>query len=207
MGETLRYTTKSYGGVVYKLLVIGFSAGGIPLVRRILTALPENYPLPVVVVTHFSSQHESHLAQILNEITPLAVSLAVDKRVVAPGQVYIAPPDYHLLIEKNHDALPTFALSVDEPVRSVRPSIDVLFESAAEVYESTLIAVLLSGANSDGAEGMAFVKQLAGLCIVQSPDESEFSAMPQAAIQRVNVDYVATLDEIISLLLSVQEVL
>ncbi len=185
--------------------MIGFSAGGIPLMRRILSALPENYPLAIVVVTHFPSQHESHLAQILNDITPLSVSLAMDKQVVAANKVYLAPPDYHLLIEKHSAALPTFALSVDEPVKSVRPSIDVLFESAAEVYESALIAVLLSGANSDGAAGMDYVKQLGGLCIVQSPEESEFDAMTRAAIDRVNVDYVATLDEIISLLLSVQE--
>jgi two-component system chemotaxis response regulator CheB len=187
------------------MLVIGFSAGGIALVRRILAALPAKYPLSIVLATHFPSQHESQLAQILNEITPLPVCMARDKQVVEPGQVYITPPDYHLLIEKNQLAAPTFALSVDEPVKSVRPSIDVLFQSAAEVYESGLIAVLLSGANSDGAAGIAYVKQLGGLCMVQAPEESEFSTMTRAAIQGVSVDYIASIDDIISLLLSVQE--
>lgn len=190
---------------MYKMLVIGFSAGGVPLIKRILQALPKNYPLPVAIVAHLPSGHESTLAQLLDGISELPVSTAKDKDAIVPGRVYLAPPDYHLLVEKNHARTPTFALSVDGPVKSVRPSIDVLFESAAEVFESGLIAVLLSGANSDGAEGMAYVKQLGGLSIVQDPLESEFSTMPNAVIGRMKADYVANLDEIISLLLSVCE--
>jgi len=189
---------------MYKMLVIGFSAGGIPLIKRILQALPKTYPLPIAVVAHLPSGYESCLAELLNEVTPLSVCTAQDKEPLVVGRVYLAPPDYHLLIE-NHLHKPAFALSVDEPVKSVRPSIDVLFESAAEVFENDLIAVLLSGANSDGAAGMAYVKQLGGLSIVQDPQESEFSTMPSAVINRVDVDYVASMDEIISLLLSVHE--
>lgn len=192
---------------MYKMLVIGFSAGGIPFIKRILQAFPKDYPLPIAVVAHFPAEHESLLAKLLGDIAQLPVSTAKDKEAVIAGRVYLAPPDYHLLIEKTKQATHSFALSVDKPVNSVRPSIDVLFESAAEAFEAGLIAVLLSGANADGAEGMVFVKELGGLCIVLDPHETEFSAMPSAAIQRLKVDYVATVDEIVSLLLSIQDAL
>jgi two-component system chemotaxis response regulator CheB len=188
---------------MYKMLAIGFSAGGIPLAKRILKALPTDYPLPVAIVAHLPSGSESHLAVMLGQDISLPVSMVKDKEAILAGHVYIAPPDYHLLIEGRDT--PKFALSVDAPVSSVRPSINVLFESAAEAFESGLIAVLLSGANSDGAEGMVYVKQLGGLVIVQDPDESEFSTMPNAVIRRVDVDYIVSMDEIISLLLSVHE--
>ncbi len=190
---------------MYKMLDIGFSAGGIPLVTRLLQALPEDYPLPIAIVAHLPSGHESCLADMLDGITPLTVRMAVDKEPIVAGRVYVAPPDYHLLVERNRNAAPCFALSVDEPVKSVRPSIDVLFQTAAEVFESDLIAVLLSGANSDGVEGMAYVKQLGGLSLVLDPKECEFNIMPNAVIARVEVDYVASLDEIIRILLTVRE--
>jgi two-component system chemotaxis response regulator CheB len=189
------------------MLVIGFSAGGIPLIRRILQALPANYPLPVVIVVHLSAGEASHFAGMLGADSSLPVKVAADKELALPGRVYIAPPDYHLLVEQGgHAGSASFALSLDEPVRSVRPSIDVLFESAAEVFEAGLIALLLSGANSDGMDGMAYVKQLGGLGIVLDPNECEYTTMSEAAIRKVEVDYVASLDEIIGLLLSVQEV-
>ncbi|MDX8378452.1 MAG: chemotaxis protein CheB [Gallionella sp.] len=190
---------------MYKMLVIGFSAGGIPLMKQILRALPTDYPLSVVIVAHLLRGQESCLAELLDEISPLPVVLASDKLFIQPSHVYLAPPDYHLLVERL--SKPRFALSVDEPVKSVRPSIDVLFESAAEVFESGLMALLLCGANSDGAVGMASVKKLGGLGIVMDPKECEFSTMPTAAIGQVDVDYVANLDEIISLLCSVQDAL
>ena len=190
---------------MYRMLVIGFSAGGIPLIKRILQALPEEYPLPVAIVAHLPGGKESCLAELLDGIASLPVSTAMDKEAILGGRVYLAPPDYHLLVEQNRHSAPCFALSLDEPVKSVRPSIDVLFESAAEVFESSLIAVLLSGANSDGAEGMAYVKQLGGLGIVLNPEECEFGTMSDAAIKRADVDYVVSLEEIISLLLSVHE--
>lgn len=190
---------------MYKLLVIGFSAGGIPLIKQILRALPNDYPLSVVIVAHLPSGQESCLAELLDEISQLPVVIASDKLAIEPSRVYLAPPDYHLLVERL--SKPRFALSVDEPVKSVRPSIDVLFESAAEVFESELIAVLLCGANSDGAMGMASVNQLGGLTIVMDPRECEFSTMPIAAVAQVDVDYIANMDEIISLLRSVQDAL
>jgi two-component system chemotaxis response regulator CheB len=189
---------------MHKMLVIGFSAGGFPLIKRILQALPKDYPLPIAIVAHLPCGHESLLDVLLGGLTQLPVSMAKDKEAIIAGRIYLAPPDYHLLVEKKQCATPSFALSVNRRVKLVRPSIDVLFESAAEVFESGLIAVLLSGANADGAEGMTYVKQLDGLCIVLDPRESEFSAMPNAAIQQMNADYIASMDEIISLLLSVQ---
>ena len=190
---------------MYKLLVIGFSAGGIPLVTRILQALPQDYPLPVVIVSHLPQAKESSLAEMLDRVTPLTVSMALDKEAIMAGHVYLAPSGYHLLVERRGLHGPSFALSVDEPVQNVRPSIDVLFESAAEVFETGLIAVLLSGANSDGAQGMACVKQLGGLGIVLSPQECEFNAMGRAALERVQVDYVVGMEEIVKLLHSVHK--
>ena len=190
---------------MYKLLVIGFSAGGIPLVTRILQALPHDYPLPIVVVSHLPDAKESSLADLLNQITPLTVSMALDKEAIMAGHVFLAPPGYHLLVERRGASVPSFALSVDEPVQNVRPSIDVLLESAAEVFETALIAVLLSGANSDGAQGMLCVKQLGGLGIVLSPQECEFNTMGRAALERVQVDYVVGMEEIVSLLHSAHE--
>lgn len=191
---------------MYKLLVMGLSAGGVPLIKQVLVALPRHYSLAVVIVAHLPQNCESFLAQILNKISLLPVTTAKDKEIIMPAHVYVAPPDYHLLIEQNrHLSLSSFALSEDEPVKSVRPSIDVLFTSAAEVFENSLIAVILSGANSDGADGMAYIKKLGGLCMVLNPEETEFNIMPNAAIARVNVDYIASIEDIISLLVSVDE--
>lgn len=190
---------------MYRMLAIGFSAGGIPLIKRILQVLPQNYPLPVVIVAHQGGGEISHLDEVLASSCSLPVVTATDKEVIVRGRVYIAPADYHLLVEQDNRSVLTFALSVDEPVKSVRPSIDVLLESAAEVFESDLIALLLCGANSDGVEGMAYVKKLGGLGIVLDPRECEFSTMSDAVIRRVDVDYVASMEEIISLLLAVHE--
>ena len=185
------------------MLVIGLSAGGTPLIKRLLAALPEDYSLAVAIVAHLPQGYESSLAQQLDALTDLPVTEARDKEPIVAGHVYVAPPDYHLLVEKNHPF--TFALSEDDPVKSVRPSIDLLFSSAAEVFGASLIAVILSGANSDGADGMAVVKELGGLCIALDPLEAEFSAMPNAVIQQVDVDYIVGIEDISCLLVSVDE--
>ncbi len=186
---------------MYKLVAIGSSAGGISLLQRILAALPAKYLLPIVVVSHLPSTPFSHLNQLLNRNSILPVIMATDKSKILPGRVYIAPPGYHLLIESER----CFALSVDPPVQSVRPSIDVLFQSAAEVFEKQLIAVILSGANQDGVHGMATVKELGGLSIVLDPALAEFHTMPAAVIAAVEVEYIANIDEIIALLLAVHD--
>ncbi|MCF8169224.1 MAG: chemotaxis protein CheB [Rhodoferax sp.] len=190
---------------MHRLIAIGLSAGSFPLIGRILGALPSSYPLPVVVVAHIPEREECSLVELLGEYSKLPVAMATDKEIIKSGWVYLAPPGYHLLIENGAQAALSFSLSVDEPVQSVRPSIDVLFESAAEALETDLIGILLSGANSDGADGMVAVKKHGGLCIVLDPRVSEFSCMPEAAIRRCEVDYVVGVDEIVSLLLSVDE--
>lgn len=191
---------------MYKMLVIGLSAGGMPLIKQLLAALPKDYSLAVAIVAHLPQGYESTLAEVLKAETLLPVTMVKDKEAIVAGHVYIAPPDYHLLVEQNRQfILSRFALSEDDPVKSVRPSIDVLFSSAAEVFETDLIAVILSGANSDGADGMVAVKQLGGLCIVLNPLEAQFNTMPNAVIQRITVDYIASMEDIISLLVSVDE--
>ncbi|MCF8156087.1 MAG: chemotaxis protein CheB [Rhodoferax sp.] len=190
---------------MHRLVAIGLSAGSFALIVRILGALPRSYPLPVVVVAHIPEREDSTLAELLAAHSKLPVGMATDKEIIKGGRVYLAPPGYHLLIEGGPDSALNFSLSVDEPVQSVRPSIDVLFESAAEAVESALIGILLSGANSDGADGMVAVKKYGGLGIVLDPQISEFSCMPEAAIKRCEVDYVVGVDEIVSLLLSVDE--
>lgn len=186
---------------MYKMLVIGLSAGGMPLVKQLLTHLPHDYSLPIVIVAHLPQDYQSNFDKVLDCVTNLPVSIARDKEKILQGHVYIAPAGYHLLIEQNKH----FAISEDKPVKSVRPSIDVLFSSAAEVFENDLIAVILSGANSDGADGMAIVKQLGGLCIVLNPADTEFNTMPNAVIKNVDVDYIANIEEILSLLTCVDE--
>lgn len=186
---------------MYKFLAIGFSAGGLPLAQQILSALPENYPLAIAVVCHLPAGEVSALADVLNETSRLPVIVVNDKMPIRPGRVHVAPPDYHLLVE-NQDR---FSLSVDAPVMSVRPSINVLFESAAEVFEAGMIAVTLSGANSDGAEGMARVHELGGMTIALSPLKAEFRTLPEAVVNATDVDYIASMDEIVALLCSVEE--
>lgn len=186
---------------MYKMLVIGLSAGGMPLVKQLLTALPSDYSLPIALVAHLPQDFQSNFDKVLDCSTNLPVSIVHDKDPIQSGHIYIAPAGYHLLIEHNH----RFALSADKAVKAVRPSIDVLFSSAAEVFESDLIAVILSGANSDGADGMAIVKQLGGLCIVLNPADTEFNTMPNAVIKAVDVDYIVSIEEMISLLVCVDE--
>lgn len=184
-----------------KLAFIGFSAGGIPLAQQILAALPADYPIPIVLVTHLPPDSDSAMLNVFQSVSRLPVKQALDKATIAAGYIYLAPPNYHLLVETNGH----FALSIDPPIKAVRPSIDVFLKSAAEAYENQLIAVILSGANNDGADGMSCVKALGGVTIVLNPLQAEFRIMPDAVIEAADVDYVADLDEIISLLLAVQD--
>ena len=185
---------------MYRLLAIGFSAGGLPLAQQILTALPADYPLAVALVSHLPAGQDSALAELLGANSHMPVAMATDKMPLRRSHVYVAPPDYHLLVDNRE----RFALSVDAPVMSVRPSIDVLFESAAEVFGTDMIAVTLSGANSDGASGMARVHELGGMCITLSPLKTDFRALPEAVINRVDVDYITSIDEIVALLCAVE---
>jgi two-component system chemotaxis response regulator CheB len=181
---------------MFEAAVIGVSAGGMHALRTILCAIPETYPLPIVIVQHRGVRSDDYMIEALNDLCAITVKEAEDKEGMRPRVAYIAPADYHLLIEPDR----TFSLSVDEKVQYSRPSIDVLFESAAETFASKLIGIVLTGANSDGAQGLRTIKQRGGLAIVQDPETAEAPPMPKAALRATAVDHVASLERIGALL-------
>ena len=159
-------------------VVIGSSAGALEALSVILPALPARFGLPLIIVVHVPADKPSLLAELFRARCRVAVREAEDKEPIREGTVYFAPPDYHLLIESER----TLSLSVDDPVLYSRPSIDVLFESAADAYGSGLIAIILSGANHDGARGIKAVVASGGVAVIQSPEEAFSRAMPEAAM-------------------------
>ncbi len=179
-------------GLRPQLLVIGASAGGVSALQRALAALPAALACPVLVVLHVPRDRPSRIAELLDPTTALQVREAEDKQPLETGTVTFAPPDYHMLVEDRG----TLALSLDEPVLFSRPAIDPLFESAAAVFGEGVLAILLTGASSDGSEGVAAVRQAGGLAWLQCPDDAEASMMPASALQRAGADAVLTLDEI-----------
>ena len=181
----------------YKAIVIGASAGGLFAISAIVEKLPQNYPIPIVVVQHRSKDQKDLLEEVLQSKSKIKIKQADEKEKIGKSIVYIAPPDYHLLIEADE----TFSLSADEPVRFSRPSIDVLFETAAKVFNNALVGIILTGANSDGAAGIVAVKKYGGLTIAQDPGEAQFPFMPTASIQTNGVKYVWKLQEIQNFLL------
>lgn len=177
-------------------IVIGGSSGALEALAVLLPALPAQARVPVAVVIHLPPTRPSHLPTVLAARTCLPVHEAEDKEPVVPGVVFVAPPNYHLLIERGR----TFALSADEALHYSRPAIDVLFESAADAYGPRLCGVLLSGASADGADGLAAVKRAGGLALVQAPDDAVSRTMPEAAIARAHPDRVLRLPELAALL-------
>ncbi|HCC54465.1 MAG TPA: chemotaxis protein CheB [Desulfobulbaceae bacterium] len=176
----------------YEAVVIGVSAGGMHALRAILPSLPEKFPMPVVVVQHRGPEDDGFFAQYLDQRCAVQVKEAEEKEEAAPGMVYLAPANYHLLLEDDR----TFSLTMESRVRFARPSIDVLFESAADVYGSRLIGIVLTGANDDGSRGLAAIKKRGGLAIVQDPASAEVATMPRAALQAAEVDFVLPLTTI-----------
>lgn len=181
--------------------MVGTSLGGLNALIEVLKNLPPTLPVPVVVVQHRSAAANSGLAALLRNHTALAVEEAEDKQAMSSGTVYLAPADYHLLIEERG----LLALSTEGPVRSARPSIDVLFETAADAYGSDVVGVLLTGASADGAEGLAAIKARGGRVIVQDPASAECATMPAAGISATFVDYVLPLEAIGGHLVSLVE--
>ena len=171
-------------------VVIGGSAGAVDVLGTVLPALPPDLGLPVIVVLHVPSGRESLLPDLFAPRCALPVWEPHDKQPIEPG-IWFAPADYHLLVEADR----TFALSIDEPVRYSRPSIDVLFESAAVTYGAGLLGILLTGANDDGAAGGCAIRKLGGVLVVQDPETAFASEMPQAAITRAAPQRVATVRE------------
>jgi two-component system chemotaxis response regulator CheB len=171
---------------------MGGSAGGFKVFSAILSALPLDFSLPVLVVQHLCPGDNGLFTRHLASIVRLPVIEPCDKQWIKKGHVYVAPANYHMLVEQNG----TIALSVDDKVNWSRPSIDVFFESAALAFRKRVIAVLLSGANADGAAGMLKIKEAGGLTIVLDPATAEYPVMPQAAIDSGAADEVLAVEEI-----------
>lgn len=179
-----------------KLLVVGGSAGSFPVVCRILEQMPVHFSLPIVMCLHRLKDKREGFKEALEIKSKLAVHEPNDKDPILPGNVYIAPANYHLLI----DGIGHFGLSTTEMVQYSRPSIDVLFESAADHYGSQTLAIVLSGANRDGALGSKKIQEKGGTIIVQDPKDSSITTMPLATIDAVKADAILVVDEIIELL-------
>lgn len=185
----------------YDAVVIGVSAGGLSALTRILRVLPANYSVPIIVVQHRSRDERSLLEEVLQNKCKIAIRQAEEKEHIKGGAVYLAPPDYHLLVEKNG----TFSLSYDAPVNFSRPSIDVLFETAADVYQDKLLGIVLTGANNDGSLGVRRIGQRGGSTIAQDPATAEYPEMPRAAIRTGAIQQIMDLDSIAIHLLKLAE--
>ncbi len=183
-------------------VAIGASAGAVEALSAILPRLPADYPLPVLVVVHVPADRRSVLATLFQSKCRIAVREAEDKEPVVPGTVYFAPPDYHLQVEADR----TLSLSADDPVLYSRPSIDVLFESAADAYGAALAGVVLTGANQDGARGLAAVAEAGGIALVEEPATASASIMPAAAFGAFPAARALSLDAIAACLLDLGEV-
>lgn len=177
--------------MAYDVVVIGASLGGLTAVSVLLTSLPADFGLPVIIAQHRGAHMpEGDLAEIWQRVSALPVTDADDKMVIQPGRVYVAPADYHLLVETAH----RFALSIDAPVLWARPSIDVLFESAAEAFGPGVIGVVLTGASADGSVGLKAIRDQGGCALVQDPATAECAVMPRAALTATSVNHVLALD-------------
>lgn len=162
----------------YQAVVIGASAGAVETLSQLLPSLPAQYPLPILIVVHLPGDKKSMLPDIYQPKCRLAVREAEDKEPILPATVYFAPPDYHLQVEQGG----TISLSSEEPMMYSRPSIDVLFETAADTYGENLIGIILTGANSDGAAGLRAISEAGGVALVQRPDLAYAATMPEAAL-------------------------
>lgn len=177
-------------------VVIGASAGGVEALSVVLPAIPRRYRGAVMVVQHVPRERPSLLVDLFAPKCQLTVREAEDKEVIEPGTIYFAPADYHLLVDRG----PALALSLDPPVNYSRPSIDVLFESAADVYGPSLVGVILTGASSDGALGLKAVFEAGGTTCVQEPSSAQAPLMVESALRRVSAHHVLGLHELAALL-------
>jgi two-component system chemotaxis response regulator CheB len=180
----------------YKVIVIGGSAGSFSVLANILSKIPKDFNIPIVICCHRLKHVRSGFIEALEIKSVKKVSEPDDKEGIKKGKVYVAPANYHLGFEIGN----TFALSTEEMVNNSRPSIDITFETAAYVYKEKMIGILLTGANKDGAFGMKCVSEAKGLTIVQEPSECTIDTMPKAAIAATKIDYVMKIEEIIKFL-------
>ncbi|MFC3942892.1 chemotaxis protein CheB [Pseudomonas gingeri NCPPB 3146 = LMG 5327] len=183
-------------------IAVGASAGGVEALLTVFGELPAGFGLPIIVVLHMPEQRRSQLAEVFSRRLRLPVKEADDKEPVSPGTLYFAAPGYHLSVERDR----SFSFSREERVHHSRPSIDYLFESCADAYEARLMAVLLTGANHDGARGLALVKARGGLTVVQDPHEARVATMPEAALALHEPDYILPLRGIGRLLVELERI-
>jgi len=177
---------------MYKAVVIGTSYGGLEALKTILPALGKGFPLPVIIVLHIGEHSNEIFLNYMNSLCPLQVKEAESHEKISSGFVYFAPPNYHLLIESDY----TFSLSTDEKYNFSRPSIDILFESAAWAYAKSLIGIVLTGANSDGAHGLKMIKDFGGMTIIQNPCSALSPTMPRAALKIAKPEFKLNLEDI-----------
>jgi two-component system, chemotaxis family, protein-glutamate methylesterase/glutaminase len=175
----------------FRFVAVGTSLGGFEALATILGGLPKDFPLPIGVVQHRSNEDSDDFAPLLRAKMQLPLVEVDDKEPIRDGHVYVCPPNYHLLVEGDH-----FALSTDAPILYARPSIDVLFESAAESFRESVVGVLLTGMSKDGAAGLKRIKEVGGYVVVQDPDGAEGHIMPRSAVNTVSVDRILPLQEI-----------
>lgn len=174
----------------FEIVVVGTSTGGLKALQVLLSGLPADFPLPVVIVQHRAKGSDVGLRDYLQQSSQMPVIEPDDKETLLPGRAYLAPRDYHLLIENG-----ALALSTAPPVAHARPSVDMLFETAADNYAERVIGVILTGANYDGAQGLSKIKARGGLTLVQDPASAACPQMPAAALGATTVDAVLPLDQ------------
>lgn len=197
--------------MAFELVVVGTSLGGLQALQVLLKGLPKSFPVSVAIAQHRHQDSDNTLRKLLQLYSALPIIDPEDKELIMPGRVYLAPANYHLLVESDN-----FALSTEAPVCYARPSVDVLFESAADAYAKKVIGVILTGANQDGAQGLAKIKARGGLTVVQAPTTAESRPMPEAAIAlaqgnsaqlsagiaTATVDWILSLSEIAPLVIN-----
>src|SRR6056297_493153 len=176
----------------YEAIVVGVSAGGLVALAEVLPKLDKDMTLPVMIVQHQSHDSDDFLVRYFDDLCRHSVKEVEDKMPVESGTIYFAPANYHLLVEPDK----TLSLSTEARVNYSRPSIDVLFETAADTYMDRLVGIILSGANSDGTNGAARIKELGGLILAQDPETAEADAMPMSVIKHVQVDHILALNRI-----------
>jgi two-component system chemotaxis response regulator CheB len=179
-----------------ELILAGGSAGSFLPIQELVTSLPKDFPVPVIIILHRGKQFSSGLEELLQNNSTVHITEAKEKEKLLPGNVYIAPADYHLLIERDY----TLSLDMSAPVWFCRPSIDVTFESAVDVYQDKIISFLFSGANTDGTQGLLSIMKHGGLTLVQDPQDADFDTMPGDAVEKKAFHYTFRSTEIKSLI-------
>ncbi len=188
-------------GKRYEVVVLGVSSGGMAALSVVLPMLSADFALPVVIVQHQHPHADDFLVRYLDERCRIPVKQAEEKEAIEPATMYLAPPNYHLLIEQDR----TFSLSIAARVKYARPSIDVLFETAVDAFGASTIGIILTGANHDGSHGLRMIHDRGGLTIVQDPATAEAAEMPRSAISGTDIDHILTLDAIGHLLITMTE--